>query len=76
MIFKANAPWKAGIRGTVEGDPKARAIEFSPQPSFGERAGFGARSTSCWLRLLRALSPRSKPSRSFRSSSPCRFGLL
>jgi organic hydroperoxide reductase OsmC/OhrA len=34
MTFKANAYWKVGARGTVEGDPSAKAIEFSAPPEF------------------------------------------
>lgn len=61
MIFKADARWKAGIRGVVEGDPAAKAIEFSAPPEFRGESGVWspehfllAAVASCFVTTFRA----------------------
>lgn len=67
MTFEANAYWKVGTRGTVEGDPTAKAIEFSAPPEFrGESGAWSpeqlllAAVASCFVTTFKAIAESSK----------------
>ncbi len=67
MIFKANAYWKVGTRGTVEGDPAAKAIEFSAPVEFRGESGVWspehlllAAVASCFVTTFKAVAEASK----------------
>lgn len=67
MNFKANAYWRVGTCGIVQGDPTAKAIEFSPPVEFGGEGGFWspehlllAAVASCFVTTFKAIAAASK----------------
>ena len=67
MIFKAKARWKTGIRGVVESDPAAKAIEFSAPPEFRGESGVWspehfllAAVGACFVTTFKAIAESSK----------------
>ena len=76
MTFKANAYWKEGTLGVVEGDPTAKAIDFCTPVEFGGVSGAWspehlllAAVASCFVNTFQAIAK-------LRSSNRCRLELL
>ena len=67
MTFKANSYWKVGARGTVEGDPAVKPVEFSAPAEFGGESGVWspehlllAAVASCFVTTFKAIAESSK----------------
>jgi peroxiredoxin-like protein len=67
MTFKANAYWRVGTCGSVQGNPTAKAVEFSAPVEFGGESGLWspehlllAAVASCFVTTFKAIAGASK----------------